>query len=63
MGRESLSLEFWDGFEKQAGLMGQIGAKLTGRGADAKVQLCLTSLPPGQTVGGAGAAHGHNHPG
>jgi len=33
MGRESLSLEFWEGFEKQAGILGQVGAKLTGRGA------------------------------
>lgn len=32
MGQKRVSLEFWEGFEKEAGIMGQIASTLTGRG-------------------------------
>lgn len=33
MGREILTVGFWGGFEKQAGFVGQMAARATGRGA------------------------------
>lgn len=32
MGREVSTVNFWNGFEKQAGLMGQMAARVAGRG-------------------------------
>lgn len=47
MGREILTLNFWAGFEKQAGALGQIGATIAGRGEAVSRLNKIRSSAPG----------------
>ena len=46
MGRENLSLTFWEAFEKRAGIIGETAARLTGHGtAVSRLQKIRAAAP------------------